>query len=105
MTTSSVTLSDNSHEAAAKAIGGDKRFKIAKNKEKSHALGNIVKTINKIECEDEDVVVILDGDDWLASSYSLDTLSNAYFDKNCLMTYGSYVYNPSGFRGEEPSCY
>ena len=96
---------DNSHEAAAKAIGGDKRFKIAKNKEKSHALGNIVKTINKIECEDEDVVVILDGDDWLASSYSLDTLANVYDEENCLMTYGSYVYNPSGIRGVEPSQY
>ena len=96
---------DNSHEAAAKAIGCDKRFKIAKNKEKSHALGNIVKTINKIECEDEDVVVILDGDDWLASSYSLDTLANVYDEENCLMTYGSYVYNPSGIRGVEPSQY
>ena len=96
---------DGTNELALRAIAGDKRFKLIKNDQKHYALGNIAKTIEKMNCEEEDIIILLDGDDWLASSYSLDTLSNAYFDKNCLMTYGSYVYNPSGFRGEEPSCY
>ena len=81
------------------------RFEITKNSQKSHALGNIVKEINKLECDDEEVIIILDGDDWLASSYSLDTLAAAYNEESCLMTYGSYVYNPSGATGGEPSQY
>ena len=96
---------DSSFETAVAAIDGDTRFEITKNSQKSHALGNIVKEINKLECDDEEVIIILDGDDWLASSYSLDTLAAAYNEESCLMTYGSYVYNPSGARGVEPSQY
>ena len=68
-------------------------------------MGNIVKTISKISCKDEDVIILLDGDDWLASSYSLDILANRYQEDDCLMTYGSYVYNPGGMKGVEPSAY
>ena len=96
---------DDSYKAAIEAIGDDKRFKITKNNEKSYALGNIVKEIDKMKCDDEEVIIIIDGDDWLASSYSLDTLADVYNKENCLMTYGSYVYNPSGVRGVEPSQY
>ena len=96
---------DNSYEIAKKAIQGDKRFKITKNKHKSYALANIVQEIENSKCGEEDVVIILDGDDWLASSYSLDTLASTYNEENCLMTYGSYVYSPSGARGVEPSQY
>ena len=95
---------DNTSVVAEDLITGDNRFELIKNSKKTYALGNISKTINDANCDDEDVIIILDGDDWLASSYTLDTLAAAY-DKDCLMTYGSYVYNPSGVRGVEPSAY
>ena len=68
-------------------------------------MGNIVNTIEKINCKDEDVIILLDGDDWLASSYTLDTLANTYQRRSCLVTYGSYVYSPGGTKGIEPSKY
>jgi hypothetical protein len=97
--------SDNSYNIARHAIGSDKRFKLIKNRKKRYALGNISKTIEKANCSDDDIIILIDGDDWLASSYSLSTLACAYDKKDCLMTYGSYVYNPTGQRGVEPSEY
>ena len=97
--------SDGSYSAAKHAIGSDERFKLIRNKEKYYALENISRTIEKASCDDEDIIILLDGDDWLASSHSLSTLACAYDEKDCLMTYGSYVYNPTGQRGVEPSQY
>ena len=99
------TSSDSSYNTAKHAIGSDKRFKLVKNKKKRYALENISRTIEKADCKDNDVIIIIDGDDWLASSYSLSTLACAYDEKDCLMTYGSYIYNPTGQRGIEPSQY
>ena len=96
---------DSSYEVAKSSIGKDSRFFLIQNKEKSYALKNIADTINNGKFNNDDIIVLLDGDDWLASSYSLSTLANKYDEKNCLVTYGSYVYNPTGTRGIEPSRY
>ena len=96
---------DDSFNVAAAAIGSDERFKLIKNKKKYYALENIARTIKEANCEDDDIIVLLDGDDWLASSYSLSTLVDNYEKEGCLLTYGSYVYNPTGQRGVEPSRY
>jgi len=97
---------DQSLDNAITAIGDDPRFRIIVNKEKQYALKNISMAIDTIEDpKDEDVVVILDGDDWLASSLVLSRLNKEYSDKECLVTYGSYVFHPWGVRGPEPSRY
>jgi len=83
----------------------DDRFKLIKNKKKHYALANIHKAIEKSNCSDDDIIVLLDGDDWLATSYSLNILEDTYKQEDCLMTYGNYVYNPSGIPGLEPSKY
>jgi len=96
---------DNSVKIANKMISKDRRFEVIKNKNKYYALENIVRTIDKADCDDEDVIILLDGDDWLATSHSLSTLANNYENHDCWVTYGSYVYNPGGQRGVEPSDY
>ena len=95
---------DNSKNIVKNEISGDNRFKLVINKTKKYALANIVHTINNLECNDEDVIILLDGDDWFATSRTLDKLCGAYED-NTLMTYGSYIYNPGGAPGVEPSEY
>ena len=42
------------------------------------SLNNIVESISDSNCDDDDVIILLDGDDWLASSYTLDILSSEY---------------------------
>ena len=84
----------------------DKRFQLIENKDKKYALENIAQTIASIEdISDDDVIILLDGDDWLPSSKTLSHLEKTYNEENCLMTYGSYVYAPSGEKGIEPSRY
>jgi len=95
---------DNTIDVVRKKIAGDQRFKLIVNKTKKYALRNIVETIDVLECKDEDINILLDGDDWFASSKTLCRLCDAYED-NTLMTYGSYVYNPGGQKGVEPSEY
>lgn len=94
---------DGSVAVVEKSIKDDNRFTLIKNGKKRYALGNIVEAIRSLECNDEDVVILLDGDDWLSSANVLSELDSTYED--CLMTYGSYALNPGGQRGPEPSEY
>ena len=100
-------MSDDKSLITARAvIDGDPRFRIITNKEKHYALENIamgIETSNKVD--DEDVIIVLDGDDWFASSLSLSRLNKEYADEDCWMTYGSYIFHPYAYRGPEPSEY
>jgi len=95
---------DNSASIVNDKIADDGRFKLITNKTRKYALANIVEAIKGAECDDEDIIILLDGDDWFASSRTLGKLCDAYED-NTLMTYGSYVYHPGGQKGVEPSEY
>jgi hypothetical protein len=96
---------DSSLKTVRKYIEGDKRFSLITNTDKKYALENIVNGIDALCCDDNDVILIVDGDDWLATCYSLSRLSDAYSSQDCWLTYGSYIYNPTGMKGIEPSEY
>jgi hypothetical protein len=96
---------DNSNLVINKNIENDERFKLVVNSEKKYALGNIVSTLVDNKFDDEDVNILLDGDDWLPCGNVLSRLDKEYSEKECLMTYGSYVYFPHGKKGIEPSRY
>ena len=95
---------DNSADIVKKEIADDPRFNLIQNKDKKYALANIVNAIEEFKCSDDNVILLLDGDDWFATSATLSKLCSTYIGDN-LMTYGSYVFNPSGVRGPEPSKY
>lgn len=76
-------------------IFNDDRFILIKNKEKKFALQNIVEAIDFADCSDEDIIVTLDGDDWLHSPSVFEYLNLFYQKKNCWITYGSYVEYPN----------
>ena len=97
--------SDDSYNIAKESIKGDPRFTLIKNVNKKYALGNIASTLENTDLDPSAVVIVLDGDDWLASRNVLSHLNNVYSQEQCLMTYGSYVYHPTGQRGVEPSQY
>ncbi|MHA2216721.1 MAG: glycosyltransferase family A protein [Candidatus Hodarchaeales archaeon] len=96
---------DESVKVASLAIDGDKRFKIVKNKNKNFALKNIYNCLSEEDIDDQDVIVLLDGDDWLSSHKTLNCLNDFYEIENCWSTYGSYILFPHGIRGPEPSEY
>ena len=91
---------DKSAAIVKKEIGTDKRFRLVSNKEKSYALKNIYDAIELSNPAPEDIIVTLDGDDWLASSSVLSYLSDFYSKERCWLTYGSYAEYPSGIKGK-----
>lgn len=72
----------------------DERINIIKNTEKKYALQNIYETIIFSNPDDEDVIVLLDGDDWLYTDKALEAVENCYKD-NTLLTYGNYIHSSS----------
>ena len=97
---------DKSGQIAALYTENDPRFELIQNEDKKYALGNIAETIASInDINDNDIIILLDGDDWLSANSVLSHLEKVYNDTNCLMTYGSYVYAPTGQKGVEPSEY
>tara|TARA_R110001599_G_scaffold229246_1_gene428445 strand:+ start:121 stop:1713 length:1593 start_codon:yes stop_codon:yes gene_type:complete len=96
---------DNTIDVITKEIASDNRFKLIKNTNKKYALGNIVDTLMNEDIKSEDINILLDGDDWLSSYNVLSYLDKIYTEGNCLLTYGTYVYHPTGRQGVEPSKY
>lgn len=82
---------DNSCEVFEKYVNMDSRFTLVKNVEKSYAIQNIYKCINSLQLNPEDIIVQLDGDDWLANPEVLQTVINTYEQSKCWVTYGSYI--------------
>ncbi len=66
---------DDSLKKAEELVGRDKRFKIIKNNVKKYVLNNICFAIEEAKPNREDIIVILDGDDWFAKKNVLSTLN------------------------------
>lgn len=91
---------DNSCNVIKNEIKNDNRFTLIKNTKKKYALQNIVDAIQLANPSSEDIIVTLDGDDWLYSSDVLSYLNDSYNQEDCWLTYGSYVEYPSGAVGK-----
>lgn len=81
---------DNSVALAEAEISGDARFTLIVNAEKKYKVRNVVEAINFASPDDEDVIIIVDGDDMLSSTTALEKVKHIYETKNALLTYGSY---------------
>ena len=96
---------DNTIEVYEELTKENKKFKIIKNKKKKYALKNISVAIDSLNLNKEDIIVVLDADDWLSSPDVLSYLNTVYQENDCWMTYGNYMYYPFGDLGVEPSEY
>ena len=92
--------SDKTAEIIEREIQNDPRFRLIKNTDKAYALRNIYDGIALMEPSDEDIIITLDGDDWLSSPDVLSTLNKRYNEADCWITYGSYAEYPSGMLGK-----
>lgn len=91
---------DKTPEIIKKEIEGNDKFRLIKNTEKKYALKNIHDTLNLINPDEKDIIVILDGDDWLSSADVLSKLNDIYNLEDCWMTFGSYIEYPKNIRGK-----
>ena len=91
---------DQTNSIIKKCCDKSDKLNLVTNTEKKYALKNIHDTLESLDLDDNDIIVILDGDDWLASDQVLQKLNNIYKQQDCWMTYGSYVEYPSNQRGK-----
>lgn len=88
---------DDTVDVVRRAIEGDDRFRFVINEEKKYKTRNVVEGIAMANADDEDVIVLLDGDDQLATEDALQIVVDTYERDDCWMTYGSYEH-PDGSR-------
>jgi glycosyltransferase involved in cell wall biosynthesis len=81
---------DDTAGAARLAARGDARISIIRNGEKKYLLRNMAEAIDAARPDPGDVVVPVDGDDYLAHPEALARLARAYEEGGAWMTFGSY---------------
>lgn len=90
---------DASIEIAQKAIGDDNRFTIINNNKKRYQAGNYDLILRDRDLvSDEDIVIEVDGDDWLPDNKVFNRVIDYYSDGKTWITYGQFVYT-SGHPG------
>lgn len=73
------------------------KIKLIRNTERKGAMCNLYDMIHS--CDDNDVIVTMDGDDHFAHSGVLNMVNKEYQNENVWMTYGSYMDCPNNSRG------
>ena len=81
-------------------------FNVYRNSERKYALRNIVEHCNNKLLEDDMIICLLDGDDYLINNNSLQLISDTYQRENCDVLWSNYETNfspASGFSNYVPS--
>lgn len=81
---------DDTVKLVRAAIQGDDRFRLIVNQVKKFKTRNVVEAIEAADPADDDVIVMVDGDDRLAHKDVLKKLESVYRQNDCWMTYGSF---------------
>ena len=87
---------DGSAEMASDAIyarGQMKRTTFLRNSERLGSLANLVRAVKS--CQDREIIVVLNGEDWLAHEWVLSRLNHYYADSDLWLTYGQYREFPT----------
>ena len=77
--------------------GMEHKVRLIKNEERRGALYNTYHAIWL--CDPQDIIIILDGDDWLFDEHVLAYLNSVYADDNLWLTYGQFKYYPDNKKG------
>jgi len=90
---------DDTYTCAVHVSAGDPRIWVKQNETRRYSMCNIVHAIQRSNAEPEDVLVMLDGDDWFADNNALRIIADAYEEFDCWITYGSWLSNVVGPSG------
>jgi glycosyltransferase involved in cell wall biosynthesis len=93
---------DTTLEKVNSIVGNNKKFNIINNKTNKGAAYNYVEFVDKF-VDDEDIIVHLDGDDWLIDEHVLYKLNQTYIENDYWMTYGQFlVFDGNEYRKSNP---
>lgn len=94
---------DRTYERAVEAAQGDPRIRITRNARRLYTMENVVAAMRRSRTAPDDVVVILDGDDWFITDRALERIAEEHADPDCWLTYGSWISNTPGHPGRWPA--
>lgn len=94
---------DRTLDNARTARGGDLRIHIHANLTQQFSMVNLIEAVRRSGNDPEDVLVVLDGDDWFATENALKLIENTYLRFDCWMTYGSWVSDHPNMPGRWPA--
>jgi glycosyltransferase involved in cell wall biosynthesis len=75
----------------------EEKFTLIQNKTNQGGLKNIYEACHL--CKKNEIVCLLDGDDWLFSKDTLSILASYYENPSVWMTYGQFIFHPSNNPG------
>lgn len=83
---------DGTLEAAQKAVGDDPRFSLQRNDTRRFPLANLRRAAELASSDmgEDDILIVVDGDDWLAHPRVFERVLQAYADPDCWLTYGNH---------------
>lgn len=84
-------------ESYVNKLGQSSKFKLIRNKANAGSMAN--KYTASHMAADKSIVVLVDGDDWLAHNKVFKYINKVYSTTNCWMTYGQFVRYPTGKKG------
>ena len=87
------------------AAAGEPRIHVHANHAQRYSMANLVDAIRRSGAASEDVIVVLDGDDWLAGDDSLQIIADAYERLDCWLTYGSWLSVKLAPSGKPHGCW
>lgn len=85
------------------AKGDDERINITANEQRLYSTANLVRAIERSRAQPEDIIVVLDGDDWFYTDNALQIIADTYAQYDCWLTYGSWVSNVAHITGGLPA--
>ncbi len=86
---------DNTYEKVRKFVqsqGKEDQMTLIKNPTRKLKLSNLYEAY--ISCKDDEIIVCLDGDDWLSHQNVLKEINNYYQNPDIWLTYGSAINHP-----------
>jgi glycosyltransferase involved in cell wall biosynthesis len=95
---------DSTVDKIKSIISNDKRFVLIQNTEKLYQPGNYDQVIrNNLDIIDNEIIVEIDGDDWLPTARVLEKIHQIYLDDNVWITNGSFRYSngTNGFSSKQ----
>jgi len=90
---------DGTFDRAMQVCRLDSRFTLVRNTERAGALANIITAIDRHRPAADDVIVTVDGDDWLADNRVFAHLERVYRNGRVQLTYGQFRQSLSGLPG------
>ncbi|HEX7155102.1 MAG TPA: glycosyltransferase family A protein [Thermoanaerobaculia bacterium] len=94
---------DATFERALDAARGDARIHVTRNDRRQFAMENVVNAVARSGEDKNDILVILDGDDWFATNRALETIAQTYREQDAWLTYGSWISNVKPNDGRWPA--